>query len=369
MGLPLTDLEAEIGKLRQQLKILSEEAARNETKLRRSQTRELKLLNAETLPELLEVLVNELEASFSLKAVSLVLRDPHHEVRHLLLGEGAGSGQYPAIQFSDSLTGLAPQYASMQRPWLGRYSDPDHQLLFRDESGLKSVALLPLIRQERLIGALNFGSSDPERFTRDHATDFLEHLATIAAFCLENAVNRARLRRSGLIDVLTGWHNRRYLKTRLREELARARREQQPLICVMLDVDHFKNINDTFGHAAGDEVLREVAQRIECEVRVSDVSARYGGEEFVVLLPNTSTSDAAILAERIRKAVSTDPVDIGNGRCQTVTLSIGIATASPGADDNDLKTLGEGLLAEADVALYRAKAHGRNRVEIHEQAA
>src|SRR5690606_12847583 len=113
-----------------------------------------------------------------------------------------------------------------------------------------------------------------------------------------NVVNRARLLRSGFTDVLTGWHNRRYLQVRLAEELARARRDESTLVCLMLDLDHFKQINDTWGHGAGDEVLREVAQRVESQVRDSDVAARYGGEEFVILLPHTDVAAGRLLAER-----------------------------------------------------------------------
>jgi diguanylate cyclase (GGDEF)-like protein len=181
---------------------------------------------------------------------------------------------------------------------------------------------------------------------------------------LENAVNRARLMRSGFTDVLTGWHNRRYLQVRLTEELARARRDQSSLVCLMLDLDHFKLVNDTYGHAAGDEVLRELAHRVELQVRASDVAARYGGEEFVVLMPHTDVRSGQLLAERIRQAVSATPVVFDDDREVAITASIGIAVALPGKDEKDLKTLGDSLIARADVALYRAKAAGRNRIEI-----
>jgi two-component system cell cycle response regulator len=131
----------------------------------------------------------------------------------------------------------------------------------------------------------------------------------------------------------------------------------------MLDLDHFKQVNDTYGHAAGDEVLRELAQRVESQVRASDVAARYGGEEFVVLLPHTDVDAGKALAERIRRAVSAEPVSFDDEGEVTVTASIGIATVLPG-DEDDLKTVGDSLLARADVALYRAKAAGRNRVEV-----
>ena len=207
--------------------------------------------------------------------------------------------------FVDSVHGVAPAVAAGRRPWLGKFNRADHALLFpRRARRSKRVALLPLTRQERLIGSLNFGSRERERFTAALGTDFLHHLAVIAAFALESAVNRARLVRSGFTDVLTGWHNRRYLQSRLHEELARCRRERTPLTCLMIDVDHFKSVNDRFGHLAGDEVLRQLAHCISAEVRGSDVSARYGGEEFVVLLPGTGVAAGFLLAERIRAAVA-----------------------------------------------------------------
>jgi diguanylate cyclase (GGDEF)-like protein len=181
---------------------------------------------------------------------------------------------------------------------------------------------------------------------------------------LDNTVNRARLLRSGFTDVLTGWHNRRYLQVRLNEELARARRDGNHMACLMLDVDHFKRVNDTWGHAAGDAVLQELANRIDTQVRASDVAARYGGEEFVVLLPDTSNDSGVLLAERIRKAVSASDYALPNGESMSITASIGIAGVSPDADADDLKTLGDSLIARADVALYRAKSAGRDQVAV-----
>jgi diguanylate cyclase (GGDEF)-like protein len=224
--------------------------------------------------------------------------------------------------------------------------------------------MIPLKHRGKLIGSINLCSRDAHRFTRDHASDFLAHLGIIASFCVENTVNRARLLRSGFTDVLTGWNNRRYLSVRLGEELARARRDQAGIVCLMLDVDHFKSVNDTWGHAAGDAVLKELAQRIESQVRASDVAARFGGEEFVVLLPKTEVASARLLAERIRKAISATPFDLPCGDTVTVTVSIGISEVHPGPDDEDLKTVGDSLVARADVALYSAKSAGRDRVIV-----
>ena len=132
----------------------------------------------------------------------------------------------------------------------------------------------------------------------------------------------------------------------------------------MLDVDHFKQVNDSWGHAAGDAVLQELASRIESQVRASDVAARYGGEEFVVLLPGTEVASAKLLAERIRNVISESPIAISGGESVSVTVSIGIAEVYPQPGDNDLKTIAESLIARADVALYAAKSAGRNRVIV-----
>jgi diguanylate cyclase (GGDEF)-like protein len=224
--------------------------------------------------------------------------------------------------------------------------------------------MIPLMHRRQLIGSINLGSADGARFTREHAADFLAHLGVTASYCIDNTVNRARLLRSGFTDVLTGWHNRRYLQVRLNEELARARRDRTHLVCLMLDVDHFKRINDTWGHAAGDAVLQELANRIDAQVRASDVAARYGGEEFVVLMPDTSIASGVLLAERIRKAVAAEEYNLPHGDTECITASIGVAGVTPDANAKDLKTVGDSLVARADVALYRAKSEGRDRVAV-----
>ena len=174
---------------------------------------------------------------------------------------------------------------------------------------------------------LVFVSNDPLRFTDELASDFLAHLGLVAAICVENAVNRARLLRSGLTDFLTGFHNRRYLHARLREELARTQRARQSIVCLMIDVDHFKRINDQYGHLAGDAVLREVAQRIDAEMRISDTGARFGGDEFAMVLAQATIGDGERVAGRVLHAVRTVPIVIGESAQETVTLSIGVAAA------------------------------------------
>ncbi len=358
------ELEAQLEATRRQLDELTAAVARNEEKMRRSQNRELRLLQADTLDTLINDLTDGLRVSYGVDYVSLVLRDADHDVRHLLLANGTPPERFANLVMVESMSGLAPQYIALRQPWLGRFAACDHQLICPGAEGAQSIAMIPLTRRGRLLGSINLCSSDPLRFTHNHASDFLAHLGLIASYCIENTINRARLLRSGFTDVLTGWNNRRYLAVRLGEELARARRERTGLVCLMLDIDHFKRVNDTWGHAAGDAVLRELAQRIESQVRASDVAARYGGEEFVVLLPDTNVEAAGKLAERIRHEIAAAPIELPSGESVTITVSIGIAEVSPAPDARDLKTLGDSLIARADVALYAAKSAGRDRVMV-----
>lgn len=358
------DLDAEVRELRARIATLVDEAAANERLLKRSQERELDLLKAENLPQLFEAICEGLRQSYGLDAVTLLLLDPQHEIRHLLIAEQLRVEDFPRVIFTDSLADMAPQFGSFQRPWLGRYMGSDHQRLFGGAEGVKSIALIPLRRHDKLQGSLNFGSGDEKRFSRHLATDFLAHLGVIASFAIENTINRARLVRSGLTDFLTGWHNRRYLNARLKEELARAQRQGTNLTCLVIDLDRFKQINDQHGHLAGDAALREAAVRVNAHIRGSDAAARFGGDEFVVLAPGISAAQAAALAERIREAVCSVPLEVVPGVKLTLTVSIGVAGITLARDETDLKEAAERLLTDADAALYRAKQAGRNRVEL-----
>jgi two-component system, cell cycle response regulator len=160
-----------------------------------------------------------------------------------------------------------------------------------------------------------------------------------------------------ITDALTGLFNRRYMESHLGTLIEQAIARGKPLTALVLDIDYFKSINDTHGHDAGDDVLREFALRIKRSIRGIDLACRYGGEEFVVVMPETDMAVAAMVAERLRRRIAADPFAIQQGaRTVPVTISIGIA-ALRGKDDN-----AAALVKRADQALYRAKRDGRNRV-------
>ncbi|MDO8533682.1 MAG: diguanylate cyclase, partial [Xanthobacteraceae bacterium] len=158
-------------------------------------------------------------------------------------------------------------------------------------------------------------------------------------------------------DALTGLFNRRYMERHVGTLVERAAARGKPLSVLILDLDYFKSINDSNGHDAGDDVLREFSDRLKASIRGIDLACRYGGEEFVVVMPDTDLGIATLVAERIRRRIAGEPFPIERGaRAIEVTISIGIATRV-GSDDDAAQ-----MLKRADEALYRAKRDGRNRV-------
>jgi len=221
-----------------------------------------------------------------------------------------------------------------------------------DEAGRLCI---PLVTHDELLGMLHLEglATGPEQ-------DEQERLAvTVAeqfALALGNARLRESLRRQSVLDPLTGLFNRRHFDAALKRELARARRKNVPVSLVLVDIDHFKRVNDDYGHAVGDAVLRTIAQQLRQGIREGDIACRYGGEELVLLLPECTAADACARAEAIRGALeSATPNPEGDGP-ERITASFGVASYPVHAQD------AESLFWATDKALYRAKQAGRNRV-------
>jgi two-component system cell cycle response regulator len=196
----------------------------------------------------------------------------------------------------------------------------------------------------------------PGQFDRD-GLELLEQLRADLGLAVNNALAHDRLERLAAVDPLTDAYNRRFGLGRLREEFSRAVRAENPLGVLMLDLDHFKAVNDTYGHLVGDRVLRAVARACRRVIRDGDVLVRFGGEEFLVLLPGAGAQDLAEVGERLRRAVAETSVVDGEQRIQ-VTVSVGGATFGDSADSP------ESLVELSDAALYEAKESGRDRLVL-----
>lgn len=368
-GAPTRDLEAENESLRARLDYLMEQAERNHEIMCRHQAFDLEIVGADSFQALIGTIFRSLPVIAGLDIVTLSLVDEDADIHTVMDKLGVNFAEFPHLIFVDSVAalGFVPSrsevFTGPPKPMLGPYHPAVHQAMFPHQPpGLQSIALVPLLRNKRLIGSLNLGSLDATRFTPAMGTDFVEHMASIIAICLENVISNEMLKYIGLTDSLTGVYNRRYIDRRLLEEIGRARRQQYRISCMYIDIDHFKRVNDTVGHQGGDEVLREVAARIKGELRLSDALGRFGGEEFVVLLIDAQLESAKQVAQRILDSVSRTPVQLTSGDKVAVSVSIGVATLDDFERDHAIEGVAQALVAHADSALYQAKENGRNRV-------
>jgi len=231
----------------------------------------------------------------------------------------------------------------------------------------KQVICVPLKSEREILGlVLLFDKeSKVERENSDGVASFSERdeaMITSLANHTSTLWQKARFYEMATIDGLTQLYVRRFLEQRLAEEIRKSQRSERKLSLMLLDIDHFKKFNDTWGHQTGDDVLRIVAKKIKDNVRKGvDIPARYGGEELTVVMPETEINGAMILAERIRTAIeSTELENPSGGAPLKVTVSIGVSTFPDHA-----KSLSE-MIEKADIALYKSKASGRNQVTLYE---
>ncbi len=266
-------------------------------------------------------------------AVSCGIRNPEQVASSDHVKEGFNSGQKRVIRIPDEIK--VDGVVADLRP--------------------KEVVILPIAYKSTPLGVVVLASTTT--FSQDHHArlDLFLHGLGLA---FNNALVHDRLERLAALDPLTGVYNRRFGLGRLHEEYGRAVRARTPLGVLMFDIDHFKSVNDTYGHLAGDKVLKVVAQLARASLREGDVLLRYGGEEFLAVLPAASSLDIRQVAERIRVAVEGHEVQDGDTSIR-VTVSAGGASYPERAVDSERE-----LIQLADEALYRAKTGGRNRVEI-----
>ena len=225
---------------------------------------------------------------------------------------------------------------------------------------LRAAMASPLIIGGRLLGVISIVRADNEQEFTKNDQELLQMFAQQAAIAVNNAELFNELEKLTRTDTLTGLYNRRGLIEMSQSEFERAKRSGFPLSMIMLDIDFFKHVNDLYGHAIGDQVLRILSDELHRNLRAIDILCRYGGEEFAILLPETTLQSAREVAERLRIAVAKLQFNITHADIK-ITVSQGLSTM-PG-ETADLET----LLGQADNALYSAKSSGRNRVCIYEE--
>jgi len=262
------------------------------------------------------------------------------------------------LQTTLELSQLLPLFSRQIRAWIPhdgfRYRNPDLSLEVQGGERARHSCSYRLTLEDQDLGELILMRR--RRFSEQELQSF-EVLLCYLLYPLRNALLYYRALRSAYTDPLTGLYNRTALTDAFQREWKLSQRQQTPLSLLVLDIDHFKRINDTHGHAAGDAALVKIAKCLRQTVRGSDMLFRYGGEEFVVLLSNTASDGAELLAQRLLYRIATmDCSDIAPGL--RITASIGVATL------NHPEETPEQMLKRADEALYRAKRQGRNRVEV-----
>lgn len=218
----------------------------------------------------------------------------------------------------------------------------------------------PVIAHGKVIALFSLDKLEPGFYTEEHAQK-LKMFASHAALALENARLYQEVQRLAITDALTGLYNRRFFFERAVQELDRSRRYRHPLAMIMMDLDHFKKVNDKFGHPAGDLVLATIAQIARKQLRQSDIAARFGGEEFIFLLPETTPQQAEQIADRLRLSLAAYSIPY-EGKIITVTASFGISGLNCVEHITDTERVIEQIIALSDEALYQAKQAGRNMV-------
>ena len=227
----------------------------------------------------------------------------------------------------------------------------------------RKIGIFPLITEKEILGCI-VAHSTIDKLTPDDI-EYINQLTKQSSVTIERANAYAEVLKHATLDALTGLNNRRQFEIRLKQEYASATRQKHPLCALMVDIDFFKSINDTYGHATGDKVLKTVAGIIKEQLREYDIPSRYGGEEFCILLPQTKIEEANIVAQRLRAAVEKKVIETfidktSENKKISVTISLGLSQLK----DSDAA---EDLYKRADRALYEAKERGRNRVVVYDE--
>jgi len=357
--------------LKRKLDSLLRQARTNEKKQELFDSFGFEIISTSTPAQLRDLILFQMQARFQLQHVVLCLVDHDHDTERLFYGHDEEARKVFAnkliildvekdkdkIETLTSFPQLGPKVLSVFTDFISGVDCIEQS---------QSAALLPLVRSEKIIGALILISCDVNRYQSGHGTAFLTRLSAMTAVAIENCLNQQRLKEIGYQDALTQAYNRRYFDLRFKDEIERSLRQGEDLACMFLDVDFFKKVNDTYGHHIGDLVLMRMVSLIKEQVRACDIVARYGGEEFVVALPATNIHVAHEIAERLRAVIYSE-AHVFYDKELKITISIGLTVlrSVEKVDQKGSSEIAKHMIDNADKALYAAKKGGRNQVVIY----
>lgn len=344
-------LECEIGSKEEleNLSLVTEVIALKVDNLRLSGTINKSLEFHNAMKNIAKIIETQYELNYILPIIGEILDTfiEHHLIYIYLKQNGKMRLMWPGNCFDDKITQKVSKLSANKDVTFSRN---------------KKTGFFPLISENSTIGYIVTKSTDEEISSQE--VYYIQQLAAQTATTITRAKVYAEILKHATLDALTGFYNRRQLEERVKQEISHAKRKGTPLCAMMADIDLFKHVNDTYGHATGDLVLKTISKIMRSQLREYDIAARYGGEEFVILLPNTKKPEAKMVAERLRKAISNKVIDIekvntkNNIKTINVSISIGICEYS-------LADKPENLVMNADKALYEAKDLGRNRIVFY----
>lgn len=313
------------------------------------------------LKEVLDIVMNKIKDLIMAEAWSILMLDEasNELVFEVALGEKGDQVREMRLALGQGVAGWVAQH---QQPVIVADAATDQRFFKgvdqRTGFRTKSIIATPLISRGRLLGVVEIMNKQGDAPFTDKDLELLQILADHAAIAIENARLYEKAQRLAITDDLTGLYNSRHCDLFMKEALRQAQKLGLPLSVIFIDLDHMKEVDDSYGHLLGGQTLREVAQRIASLVRPPDMASRYGGDEYVIVLPGKGAESALKLAEEIRGRIAAEPFLASEKLSCRLTASIGIACYPQHGSTTDQ------LLSRADKAMYRVKESGKNRVEL-----
>ncbi len=356
----IRQLQQKNQQLEKMLNTAVNEAKLNEDVLKRFIDIEVKMLGCAKLTELISLLFTDFKTIFKLNIVTIFLHNKDDLAAPLLSSLDQNLAQHLTI-FADSheISTLFPQ----RKLIAGEIERTLRKQIFPNNPFVLSSVILPLINKGQIIGSLHLGSKELNRYHSEYQYDYLERMSALLAVCIENCIIRENLDYLSSTDALTKTFNRHSFDIEINKAVQRASRHENSLSLLFLDIDHFKQVNDNYGHPIGDAVLKLFASVLKLQIRNTDFLARFGGEEFAILLPDCSLKQAEQIANNIRSKIEQEPFCVASKSKLSITTSIGVSCYNPASLSNtSFEELSNNLLQSADDALYQAKHSGRNKV-------